>query len=193
MILQKFLFDFDEVFEKLISFEPIKSSAEDGSLLSELRLSLFSSCLVQINIPISIELILWNFTKIINLQLLNVSKEWKKEKKGEENTIRYQWTSSPLSSALVKIYYTFCWMNDNKCYSNEKSIHSSRNKSNHGIVALSAQKSLAISIAILTISKRNTINSDFIYIFPFPPKIKIEMRKEKRKTWELCALPLLLK
>lgn len=32
MILQKFLFDFDEVFEKLISFEPIKSSAEDGSL-----------------------------------------------------------------------------------------------------------------------------------------------------------------
>lgn len=193
MILQKFLFDFDEVFEKLISFEPIKSSAEDGSLLSELRLSLFSSCLVQVNIPISIELILWNFTKIINLQLLNVSKEWKKEKKGEENTIRYQWTSSPLSSALVKIYYTFCWMNDNKCYSNEKSIHSSRNKSNHGIVALSAQKSLAISIAILTISKRNTINSDFIYIFPFPPKIKIEMRKEKRKTWELCALPLLLK
>lgn len=193
MILQKFLFDFDEVFEKLISFEPIKSSAEDGSLLSELRLSLFSSCLVQINIPISIELILWNFTKIINLQLLNVSKEWKKEKKGEENTIRYQWTSSPLSSALVKIYYTFCWMNDNKCYSNEKSIHSSRNKSNHGIVALSTQKSLAISIAILTISKRNTINSDFIYIFPFPPKIKIEMRKEKRKTWELCALPLLLK
>lgn len=123
----------------------------------------------------------------------NESKEWKKEKKGEENTIRYQWTSSPLSSALVKIYYTFCWMNDNKCYSNEKSIHSSRNKSNHGIVALSTQKSLAISIAILTISKRNTINSDFIYIFPFPPKIKIEMRKEKRKTWELCALPLLLK
>lgn len=61
MILQKFLFDFDEVFEKLISFEPIKSSAEDGSLLSELRLSLFSSCLVQVNIPISIELILWNF------------------------------------------------------------------------------------------------------------------------------------
>lgn len=127
------------------------------------------------------------------LMYRNESKEWKKEKKGEENTIRYQWTSSPLSSALVKIYYTFCWMNDNKCYSNEKSIHSSRNKSNHGIVALSAQKSLAISIAILTISKRNTINSDFIYIFPFPPKIKIEMKKEKRKTWELCALPLLLK
>lgn len=193
MILQKFLFDFDEVFEKLISFEPIKSSAEDGSLLSELRLSLFSSKLTflyRLNwyYETSPRLSIYNY-----LMYWSESKEWKKEKKGEENTIRYQWTSSPLSSALVKIYYTFCWMNDNKCYSNEKSIHSSRNKSNHGIVALSAQKSLAISIAILTISKRNTINSDFIYIFPFPPKIKIEMRKEKRKTWELCALPLLLK
>lgn len=139
MILQKFLFDFDGVFEKLISFEPIKSSAEDGSLLLELRLSLFSSCLVQVNILISIELILWNFTKIINLQL---SKGIERMKRGGER--KYNSISMNILATLVgstRIYYTFCWMNDNKCYSNEKSIHSSRNKSNHGIVALSAQRS----------------------------------------------------
>lgn len=140
MILQKFLFDFDGVFEKLISFEPIKSSAEDGSLLLELRLSLFSSCLVQVNILISIELILWNFTKIINLQL-SKGIERMKERKKRGGERKYNSISMNILATLVgstRIYYTFCWMNDNKCYSNEKSIHSSRN---HGIVALSAQRS----------------------------------------------------
>lgn len=143
MILQKFLFDFDGVFEKLISFEPIKSSAEDGSLLLELRLSLFSSCLVQVNILISIELILWNFTKIINLQLSKGIERMKERKKGGGER-KYNSISMNILATFIgstRIYYTFCWMNDNKCYSNEKSIHSSRNKSNHGIVALSAQRS----------------------------------------------------
>lgn len=101
MILQKFLFDFDEVFEKLISFEPIKSSAEDGSLLSELRLSLFSSCLVQVNIPISIEPILWNFTKIINLQLLNVSKRIERMKERKERGEKYNSISVNILATLI--------------------------------------------------------------------------------------------
>lgn len=98
MILQKFLFDFDEVFEKLISFEPIKSSAEDGSLLSELRLSLFSSCLVQVNIPISIELILWNFTKIINLQLCIETNRKNERKKRKGRKIQFDISEHPRHS-----------------------------------------------------------------------------------------------
>lgn len=100
MILQKFLFDFDEVFEKLISFEPIKSSAEDGSLLSELRLSLFSSKLTflyRLNWYYEIH----DFTKIINLQLLNVSKRIERMKERKERGGKYNSISVNILATLI--------------------------------------------------------------------------------------------
>lgn len=56
---------------------------------------------------------------------------------------------------------------------------------------LCRRKDLAISIAIVTISNRNTINSDFIYMFPLPfPRDKKSKRGKKR---EMDALQLLFK
>lgn len=161
MILQKFLFDFDGVFEKLISFEPIKSSAEGGSLLLELRLSLFSSCLVQLSISnyIDSDIIELHQDYQFIITCIETNRQMKEREKGVEKKGKYNQTISvniPVT-LIVRIYYTFRWMNDNKCYSNEKSIHSSRNKSNHGIVALSAQKSRNIDRSIVVISKTQLI------------------------------------
>lgn len=96
MILQKFLFDFDEVFEKLISFEPIKSSAEDGSLLSELRLSLFSSKLTflyRLN---------WYYETSPRLSIYNyVSKRIERMKERKERGGKYNSISVNILATLI--------------------------------------------------------------------------------------------
>lgn len=54
---------------------------------------------------------------------------------------------------------------------------------------LCRRKDLAISIAIVTISNRNTINSDFIYMFPLPPSRNKKSKRGKKR--EMDALQLL--
>lgn len=81
----------------------------------------------------------------------------KEKEKGVEKKENQTISVNIPATLIVRIYYTFRWMNDNKCYSNEKNIHSSRNKSNHGIVALSAQKSRNIDRSTVIISKTQLI------------------------------------